>query len=367
MKLTGLANVSLGTLYTLRRGVSHCNAGKTRFKALMVIALLALNGQFHEPALARSTSAGQRNATIGTGINSISHNLNLTKPIDSVARRALAVHFGNIAGAGFESVRFALPAFQYMNANDNLDPRWVRWLDARVSAALDAGLVVIIDEHDSQFCSQAVLVCQRRLDAYWRQIAPHFANASPRLLFEILNEPHGKMTNTIWNRQIANSLKIIRATNPERTIVVGPGQWNGIRALNDLELPQSDRNIIVSLHYYDPFEFTHQSAFWIPQTKDIANKRWGNDTDHAALFADFATIAQWSADHRRPINIGEFGAYMKAPLADRSAWLKAVVHASQRHGFSMNFWPFSFDGDETDIMALRNSWGGTDIIKALGR
>lgn len=367
MTVAWLANVSLPTFFTLRRGMSRCNRRKTRCKALMVIAVLELMGQFHERALASSASAVQRNATIGTGINSISHNLELTKPIDAAARQALAEHFRNVAGAGFQSVRFALPAFQYMNADDRLDPQWVSWLDARVNAALDAGLVVIIDEHDSSFCSQTVLVCQRRLDAYWRQIAPHFANASPRLLFEILNEPHGQMTNTIWNRQIANSLKIIRATNPHRTVVVGPGQWNAIHALSDLQLPESDRNIIVSLHYYDPFQFTHQSAFWIPQTKYISNKHWGSDADYTALAADFATIAQWSTDHHRPINIGEFGAYMKAPLVDRSAWIRAVVHASQSHGFSLNFWPFSFDGDETDITVLRSSWGGADIMKALGK
>ena len=59
----------------------------------------------------------------------------------------------------------------------------------------------------------------------------------------------------------AQAITEIRQTNPHRTIVVEPGGWGGIGELNKLVLPPDD-NLIVSVHCYDPFYFTHQGATW---------------------------------------------------------------------------------------------------------
>ena len=40
-----------------------------------------------------------------------------------------------------------------------------------------------------------------------------------------------------------------------------PGGWGSIGELKNLVLPPDD-NIIVSVHCYDPFYFTHQGATW---------------------------------------------------------------------------------------------------------
>ncbi len=63
--------------------------------------------------------------------------------------------------------------------------------------------------------------------------------------------------NPIYARAIAE----IRQTNPKRTIFVEPGGWGSIGELKNLVLPPDD-NVIVSVHCYDPFYFTHQGATW---------------------------------------------------------------------------------------------------------
>ena len=63
--------------------------------------------------------------------------------------------------------------------------------------------------------------------------------------------------NPIYARAIAE----IRRTNPQRTIFVEPGGWGSIDELKNLVLPPDD-NVIVSVHCYDPFYFTHQGATW---------------------------------------------------------------------------------------------------------
>ena len=94
----------------------------------------------------------------------------------------------------------------------------------------------------------------------WTQISQRYKDQPGEVLFEILNEPNSKLTPELWNVYLREALAIIRRTNPVRTVVIGPGQWNQVSQLDKLELPEGDRNIIVTIHSYSPMEFTHQGA-----------------------------------------------------------------------------------------------------------
>jgi endoglucanase len=61
---------------------------------------------------------------------------------------------------------------------------------------------------------------------------------------------------------VRQGLAIVRERNPTRLVVVGPTQWNAIGALPGFELPDDD-HLVVTIHYYDPFYFTHQGAEWL--------------------------------------------------------------------------------------------------------
>ena len=43
--------------------------------------------------------------------------------------------------------------------------------------------------------------------------------------------------------------------------MVGPTSWNSLADLPLLRLP-ADANLLVTFHYYEPFQFTHQGATW---------------------------------------------------------------------------------------------------------
>ena len=62
----------------------------------------------------------------------------------------------------------------------------------------------------------------------WRQLAPRYKEMPYKVIFEILNEPDQKLTVDMWNTFLAEAVKIIRETNPYRTLIIGPGNWNGI-------------------------------------------------------------------------------------------------------------------------------------------
>jgi endoglucanase len=163
-------------------------------------------------------------------------------------------------------------------------------------------------------------------------------------MFELLNEPHGKLDAARWNALASDMLAIVRRSNPTRTVVIGPTQWNSLSQLPTLSLPETDRNILVTFHYYDPFRFTHQGASWT-DLKALSGIGWGSAEDKARLETDFAQAAAWGRASGRPLLLGEFGAYEGGgtPMDLRVAYTDAIARAAERSGFSWAYWQFDSD------------------------
>jgi endoglucanase len=265
-------------------------------------------------------------------------------------------HFKLIRDAGFQTVRVNLHALQVMGPGPEykLPEAWLKTLDWAVKNALANGLMVILDLHNFNDVAKDPPAFRPRLMAFWRQIGERYRDAPDALVFEILNEPNGKLNGPLWNEWLAEALAVIRATNPVRTVVVGPPQWNGFRFLDALALPEADRNIIVTVHYYEPFPFTHQGAPWSPMTVRLSGVTWGSEKETKQLDADFARVQAWSAAHRRPILLGEFGAYEKGPMESRLRWTAAIARAAEALGWAWAYWQFDADFIVYDID--KDSW-----------
>jgi endoglucanase len=182
---------------------------------------------------------------------------------------------------------------------------------------------------------------QARFIALWQQIAEHYQSYPNALLFEPMNEPNGLMTAKRWNDLIAATLPAIRATNPTRNLVIGPTEWNSLGALDELTLPVADQHIIVTFHYYSPFEFTHQGADWVDGSENWMGTTWeGSSIQKQYLQYDFNVVAQWAKDNQRPIFLGEFGAYSKADMDSRARWTTFAAREAEARGFSWGYWEF---------------------------
>lgn len=86
-------------------------------------------------------------------------------------------HFAIIRKGGFDFIRLVLQAFAHMDAANRLNPRWLATLDRVLKQATDAGLSVIIDEHDFNLCSDAPDACAAKLTAFWQQIGERYRSA----------------------------------------------------------------------------------------------------------------------------------------------------------------------------------------------
>ncbi|WP_236698792.1 glycoside hydrolase family 5 protein [Sphingomonas sp. Leaf198] len=318
--------------------------------AAMAAALLAsMACTVSASAASRTAPAGDAFATaarLHRGVNVLGYD-----PLwkDPSRARFQPRHFAIIRKGGFDFIRLVLQAFSHMDTANRLDPRWLATLDRVVKQATDAGLSVIIDEHDFNLCSDDPDACAPKLKAFWQQIGDRYRTAPRTVLFELLNEPHGKLDADGWNALLAQIIPVVRASNPDRTLVVGPTNWNNLGKLDTLTLPADDRNILVTFHYYEPFRFTHQGAAW-SDNRDLHGIPL-TPADETRIRADIDTVAAWSKAHARPVLLGEFGAYDKSgtPIADRARYAAIVRKAAEAHGFPWAYWQFDSDFIVYDI------------------
>jgi len=110
------------------------------------------------------------------------------------------------------------------------------------------------------------------------------------------------LTPDLWNDLLNKAITVIRKSNPCRTIVIEPAEYANFEFLGKLDLPEDDRNIIVSFHYYSPHEFTHQGAEWMPEAKAWLGTRWvGTKEQKRAIIDAFVKSPNGAGKNNRPI------------------------------------------------------------------
>jgi endoglucanase len=280
-----------------------------------------------------------------------------------------------IRAQGFDHVRIPIGWHHYTGPGPgySLKPEIFRKVDGLVYPALRQGLGVLINiHHFDEFTSDPARSTAKFL-AIWRQVAEHYAKAPAGLAFELLNEPKDAATTEVIAPIFARAIREIRKTNPDRTIVVGPGQWNGIGELPMFTLPDDDPNLIATVHCYDPFQFTHQGADWAgngpdrrvlgivfpgpPSTPLVPDPKlkltpwfrdWlrdyntlpaeSNPSSPRVIQAAVDQVKEWSEYYGRPVYLGEFGAFTTADPASRAHYYRAFREALETAGIGWAIW-----------------------------
>jgi endoglucanase len=252
-------------------------------------------------------------------------------------------YFQLIKLGGFDAVRIPIRWSAHAASTEpyTIDPSFFDRVDWAVDQALSRDLVTIINIHHYEEIMQNPAEHEERLLALWEQIADHYKEYPDGLLFEVLNEPTDRLNACAWNQLLINAISTIRQTNPDRNVVVGPANWNNINALDQLELPTEDRHIIVTVHYYDPFHFTHQGAEWVSDSDPWLGTTWqGTASEERAVISDLDLVAAWAEANNRPIYLGEFGAYSKADMDSRALWTAFVARQAEEREMSWAYWEF---------------------------
>jgi endoglucanase len=320
--------------------------------ALLLTAIVVLMVP-NRRSQAGTADAFEQNRKLGRGVNILGYD-----PIwrARAQGRFQARHFLRLKEAGFNSVRINLQPYRGMDPTNGyaLSESWFELLDWAVREAQAQDLRVILDLHEFIPMGSDPVTNKVKFLAFWRQLSAHYQGAPESVLFEVLNEPSGKLTPALWNDYLAEALAIIREKHPTRAVIVGPGYWNSIDHLDELELPAADHNLIVTVHYYTPMDFTHQGAAWANRKDKLGIEWLGTEAELGVLRRDFDKASGWAKEHNRPLFLGEFGAYDKAPMESRVRYLTSVVRAAEQRGWSWAYWQFDSDFILYDIG--RDKW-----------
>ncbi len=264
-----------------------------------------------------------------------------------------------IAAVGFDSVRLPVRWSDYAanKAPYLIDPKLFEKIDTILGWAFEYELKVILDVHHYVELNAQPDRHMDRFFALWTQISARYKDVpNDQLIFEILNEPFNAgedgtgmsiaRTDDI-NKEI---LKLIRRSNPERWVVLATGAYGGVDGLR-MATPPRDDKIILSLHYYSPFDFTHQGAEFIEEVPAFGTI-WGSTEDKTRVDRDFDIVDYWQKQWGYPVFLGEFGVIKNANTDGRgedkwvssevrSDWLRYVRKAAESRNYGWCVWDYA--------------------------
>ena len=247
-----------------------------------------------------------------------------------------------IKAAGFDGVRVPVRWDVHTGAGPDftVDPAFFARIDAVVDGALTRGLSVVLDIHHFEPMWDAPARETPRFAALWRQIAARYADLPESLVFEVLNEPHGDvMPARVVEQLNALALREIRGADPDRLVIVGPPQWNNISGL-DGWTPPDDPHVAVTVHFYEPHDFTHSGASWLKDPPHY-DRRWGRSDDITTIRNKAARVAAFGRDHHVAMLLGEFGVNTAVPLNERALWTRTVRKAFASEGAAWCAWDYA--------------------------
>jgi endoglucanase len=282
--------------------------------------------------------------------------------------------FDYIKAEGFDHVRLPIAWHHHTGPGPEFrikDEFYAR-VDFLVNEATKRGLAAIVNIHHFDAFTSNPPGQREKFLAIWRQLAAHYAAVASSVAFELLNEPKDAATTDVLNAIYVDAIREIRKTNPTRTIFVGPGKWNQVSELPHLRLPDDDMNLIVTVHCYDPFQFTHQGASWAgpevralkgiqfpgpPKTALVPDSSaklssslldWierynsqpaeSNPSSPRAFRGIVHEAKEWSDYYGRPVHMGEFGAYVAADSDSRARFYKSFREELDAAGIGWAMW-----------------------------
>lgn len=289
----------------------------------------------------KSRTAMEINSSLGRGIN-----IGNTFEADQSWQSPFVTEdLKKIADLGFTHVRVPIKwerADRSINeAPYTINSDFLKTIQGVVDEALKNKLHVIINMHHHNNLMAEPDDNKARFYTQWVQISEYFKDYPDSLLFEVLNEPHDKLTPELWNKYSKGALGIIRMTNPDRCVLIGTAPWGGLGGLKSLEIP-NDEHIILTVHYYNPFHFTHQGASWSEGSDAWLGTKWGDtEAERQTVSDEFQFAIDLAKEKNIPIHIGEFGAYSKADIESRVKWTRYLTRWFEQQGFSWAYWEWN--------------------------
>lgn len=294
-----------------------------------------------------------------------------------------------VKAAGFNTIRIPTTWEKHFMEGDGfkIDEAWMKRVNEIVDYAFDNEMYVILNcHHETDWIKPTMAEVDGvlpKFKAMWTQIAENFKEYGDHLLFEGLNEPRIVGGENEWsggtedNRQALNVLNkafvdTVRATGGNNSarglLITTVAAAVSDSALKGLEIPD-DKNIIISLHAYTPYDFTYKGG------KDIFeySESVGGSIDWV-----FNLIDSYFTSKNIPVIITEYGSVNKIRsfnevpnprYAENVKWVTRYLERAKKSGIPCIWWDngVHFMGDELfGIFDRENcAWYAPDLIEAI--
>lgn len=297
--------------------------------------------------------------------------------------------FKDIAAAGFKTVRIPVSWVDAVTVNGDtytINETRFNAILARVKQVVDMArdydLFVIINlQHDG---SEGVTGQWLDIDAsnqtgiraafaeVWRRIAEEFQCYDQHLIFESMNEVmengnYGTPSDTTWaninylNQSFVNVVRALTCNNPTRFLLVPGYNTNIEQTLTDkFVMPTyngSTDRIMVSVHYYDPYNFTLNTGEGSETTV--------TPTDLTAIAGQFGELKTKFVDNGIPVIIGEFGAVDKNNHTAIKTYITRIVNQAKQKGLGYIYWDNGYTGENGMGLWNRYTYAQSELGKVL--
>ncbi len=283
---------------------------------------------------------------------------------------------------GFNTIRIPVTWWKKIDASNGykIDDEWMRRVKEVVDYVYEEGLYVIINAHheDDWLIPVEDNLKERKkiLGSVWRQVAECFKDYDHHLIFETMNEVRLIGTEFEWTegtkeaRDVINKLNFtafsaIRGTggnNKDRAIIIPVyGARASDIAIDDLEIPNDDPNVIITIHAYHPYFFC-----MVPNETSV----WGSQEEKEDLINLLNSVSEAAERKKRPLIIGEFGTIDKENENYRAEYTKFYVEECKKRNVTCILWDNNrydtFEWESFGMLERKSlKWKNKSIIESI--
>lgn len=290
-----------------------------------------------------------------------------------------------VKAQGFKTVRIPVSYLDMIGDGPDykIDTDWLDRVQEVVDYVVDNDMFAIVNMHGDGYYTvdHSWLLCAEDDDKQteikdkygkvWTQIADRFKDYDQHLIFESMNEEfnndYGKPdANAYENINAYNQIFVdsVRATgsNNEKRWLLLPG-WNtnieytagddyNFKIPTDNGCKADGKRIMISVHYYDPFNFTiDENKTAKTQWGKYAVKNYDNWGQEDYVDSQMALLNEKFVSQGYPVVIGEFGAQDKTEkFADynefRRYWAEYLIKAAKKNGVVCVYWDNGYNGNK---------------------
>ena len=184
-----------------------------------------------------------------------------------------------------------------------------------------------------------------------------------------MNEPVAE-EHEQWNKLIVKVHAALRKIEPQRTLIIGSNMWQGYETMKYLKVPEGDKNIILSFHYYNPMILTHYGAPWTPIGKYTGKVNYPGilvskedydsqtpevqkllDDDHYMtqewnidkIRADFKDAIEVAKKYNLQLFCGEWGVFEPVDRELAYKWTKDMLTVFKENNIAWTTWCYDAD------------------------